>query len=57
MSRYRRGFGHRLRWPRGTGARLSPVLETFFLVLLGLTFGFIAWFSVYAVYKLYQGQR
>jgi hypothetical protein len=33
------------------------VLETFFLVLLGLTFGVITWFSVYVVYRLYQGQR
>lgn len=33
------------------------MLETFFLVLLGLTFGFITWFSVYVVYRLYQGQR
>jgi hypothetical protein len=33
------------------------VLETFFLVLLAVTFGFIAWFSAYSVYKLYQGQR
>ena len=33
------------------------MLETLFLVLLGLTFSFIAWFSAYSVYKLYQGQR
>jgi hypothetical protein len=33
------------------------VLETFFVVLLGITFAVIGWFSFYVVYKLYQGQR
>ncbi|MCW2610479.1 MAG: hypothetical protein QOC93_624 [Actinomycetota bacterium] len=33
------------------------MLETFFLVLLGLAFGVITWFAGYVVYKLYQGQQ
>jgi hypothetical protein len=33
------------------------VLETLFVVLLSITFAVIGWFSLYVVYKLYQGQR
>ncbi len=33
------------------------MLETFYVGILVLAFVFIAWFSVYVVYKLYQGQR
>jgi hypothetical protein len=33
------------------------VLETFFLILLVVAFGIIAWFGFYVVYRLYQGQR
>lgn len=32
-------------------------IEHFFTGLLVLVFLFIGWFSVYVVYKLYQGQR
>jgi hypothetical protein len=42
---------------RRDGRYAVGVLETIFLVLLTATFGFIAWFAVYTVYKLYQGQR
>lgn len=33
------------------------MLEGFYTGLLVLMFLFISWFSVYVVYKLYQGQR
>jgi len=33
------------------------VLETAYALLLVAIFVFIAWFSVYVVYKLYRGQR
>ena len=33
------------------------VLEIVYSGLLVVVFLFIAWFSVYVVYKLYQGQR
>jgi uncharacterized membrane protein len=33
------------------------VLEFFYTGLLVLIFLFITWFSVYVVYKLYEGQR
>jgi hypothetical protein len=33
------------------------VLEFFYTGLLVVVFAFIAWFSFYVVYKLYQGQR
>ena len=33
------------------------MLEIFYTGLLVLIFLFIAWFSVYVVYKLYEGQR
>ena len=33
------------------------MLEFFYTGILVLAFAFIAWFSVYVVYKLYQGQR
>lgn len=33
------------------------MLEIFYTGLLVLVFLFITWFSVYVVYKLYQGQR
>ena len=33
------------------------MLELFYTGLLVVVFAFIAWFSVYVVYKLYQGQR
>ena len=33
------------------------MLEVVYTALLVLVFLFIAWFSVYVVYKLYQGQR
>jgi len=33
------------------------MLEISYLVLLLGTFLLIAWFAVYVVYKLYQGQR
>jgi hypothetical protein len=33
------------------------VLELFYTGLLVLVFLFIGWFSVYVVYKLYEGQR
>ena len=33
------------------------MLEIIYTSLLVLTFAFIAWFGVYVVYKLYQGQR
>ena len=32
-------------------------IEHFFTALLVAVFLFIGWFSVYVVYKLYQGQR
>ena len=51
------GFGHRPGWAPRRAVRLSAVLETFFVVLLGITFAVIGWFSFYVVYKLYQGQR
>jgi cell division protein FtsL len=37
--------------------RRALVLEFVFSGILVLAFAFIAWFSVYVVYKLYQGQR
>ena len=37
--------------------RKAPVLEFVYTGILVLVFAFIAWFSVYVVYKLYQGQR
>ncbi len=33
------------------------MLELFYTGLLVLVFLFIGWFSVYVVYKLYEGQR
>ena len=33
------------------------MLELVYTSLLVIIFGIIAWFSVYVVYKLYQGQR
>jgi len=33
------------------------VLEAVYTTILVLAFLFIAWFSGYVVYKLYQGQR
>jgi hypothetical protein len=33
------------------------VLELVFTSILVLAFAFIGWFSIYVVYKLYQGQR
>ena len=33
------------------------VLELVYTGILVLAFAFIGWFSVYVVYKLYQGQR
>ena len=33
------------------------MLELVYTLMLVATFFFIAWFSVYVVYKLYQGQR
>ena len=33
------------------------MLEIFYTGILVLMFLFISWFSVYVVYKLYQGQR
>ncbi len=35
----------------------GAVLELFYTGLLVLVFLLVAWFSVYVVYKLYQGQR
>ena len=34
-----------------------PALEMFFIGLLALMSLIIGWFSVYVVYKLFQGQR
>ena len=36
--------------------RLAPMMETFFTELLVAVSVLIAWFSIYVVYKLYQGQ-
>jgi hypothetical protein len=33
------------------------VLEAFFTGLLVVVFLFVTWFSVYVVYKLYEGQK
>lgn len=33
------------------------MLELVYTLLLVVSFAFITWFSVYVVYKLYQGQR
>ena len=33
------------------------MLEIFYTGLLVVIFGFVTWFSIYVVYKLYQGQR
>ena len=33
------------------------MLELVYTLILVATFLFIGWFSVYVVYKLYQGQR
>jgi hypothetical protein len=33
------------------------VLELIYTGILVLVFAFITWFSIYVVYKLYQGQR
>lgn len=33
------------------------MLELVYTGILVLAFAFISWFSVYVVYKLYQGQR
>jgi len=33
------------------------VLEIVYTAILAVAFLFIAWFSFYVVYKLYQGQR
>ncbi len=33
------------------------MLELFYTGLLVAAFAFIGWFSIYVVYKLYQGQR
>jgi hypothetical protein len=41
----------------GTPRKGRPVLEFVFSGILVLAFAFIAWFAVYVVYKLYQGQR
>lgn len=35
----------------------AMTIEHFFTGLLIAVFAFIGWFSVYVVYKLYQGQR
>jgi hypothetical protein len=35
----------------------EPVLEAFYTGLLIVVFLFVTWFSVYVVYKLYEGQR
>jgi cell division protein FtsL len=32
-------------------------LEIFYTGILVLVFLFVGWFSIYVVYKLYQGQR
>jgi hypothetical protein len=37
--------------------KAPPVLEYFFSGILVLAFAFITWFSIYVVYKLYEGQR
>lgn len=42
---------------RGAGRYRGGVLETVYLVLLVITFGIIGWFGIYAIYKLYSGQR
>ena len=36
--------------------RLARMMETFFTGLLVAVSVLIAWFSIYVVYKLYQGQ-
>jgi hypothetical protein len=44
----------------GSARRLpegQPVLEVFYAGLLVVVFLFVTWFSVYVVYKLYQGQK
>lgn len=33
------------------------MLEVFYTAILVLVFLLVAWFGVYVVYKLYQGQR
>ena len=37
--------------------KATPVLEIVYTGILVLVFLFVAWFSVYVVYKLYEGQR
>jgi hypothetical protein len=37
--------------------RLDDVLEAAYTSLLVVIFALTAWFAVYVVYKLYQGQR
>ena len=46
-------------WTRSARGYTRPVLwlEIFYTALLVATFLIIGWFSVYVVYKLYQGQR
>jgi hypothetical protein len=43
--------------PSGRVEARNPVLEAFYTGVLLLIFLFIAWFSVYVVYKLYEGQK
>lgn len=46
-------------WLKATGRGREydrPVLETVYTGLLVIIFLLIAWFAVYVVYKLYQGQ-
>lgn len=41
----------------GLPARVGQVLEGFYIALLIAVSVLIVWFSVYAVYRLYAGQR
>lgn len=34
-----------------------PVLDTVYQILLVSVFGLMAWCAVYAVYRIFQGQR
>jgi hypothetical protein len=45
------------RLPAADDQGRPTVLEYFFSGILALSFAFITWFSVYVVYKLYEGQR
>ena len=40
-----------------TQTQEEPVLEVVYTGILVAVFLFIAWFSVYVVYKLYEGQK